>query len=159
MLHRTKPCPSWLEVVVWFTGWVPSMWALLPLGWLCGPQEGGRVGASGSLLQPPKAGLCTRQTPIEVQDVKSEPLKSKVRKNGESASCRTPQHLSSSDFPHMEQGGDLNRPPGRLGREGRGLGRSEHLEVKTWAEFLPCPHLPTKPSNRLPGVTQAGLSF
>ena len=117
------------------------------------------MGASGSLLQPPKAGLCTRQTPIEVQDVKSEPLKSKVRKNGESASCRTPQHLSSSDFPHMEQGGDLNLPPGRLGREGRGLGRSEHLEVKTWAEFLPCPHLPTKPSNRLPGVTQAGLSF
>ena len=57
------------------------------------------------------------------------------------------------------RGGDLNLPPGRLGREGRGLGRSEHLEVKTWAEFLPCPHLPTKPSNRLPGVTQAGLSF
>ena len=36
------------------------------VGWLCGPQEGGRVGASGSLLQPLKAGLCTRQTPIEV---------------------------------------------------------------------------------------------
>ena len=62
------------------------------------------MGASGSLLQPLKAGLCTRQTPIEVQDGKSEPLKSKVRKNGESANCRTPQHLSSSDFPHMEPG-------------------------------------------------------
>lgn len=64
---------------------------------------------------------------------------------------------------HMGWGGSctflLISSMGRAEASGITLGRGGSLEAKMWAEFLPCPRLPTKPSHHLPGVTQAGLPF
>lgn len=114
------------------------------VGWLWA--EGGRVECLRVLLQPPGRTVQGRQLKCRMEC-------QSPRNQGEKKwrVCK-PQNPSASvilRFP-AHGAGDLNLHPGRLGREGRGLGRSRHLEMKAWAEFLPCPHLPTKPSNRLP---------